>query len=88
MPGMLADSKNLLSKGPLASRGFLIHLAAFVAVNVVLAAINLLLTPNKLWFYWVILGWGLGIVAHGLAEYYSGGRRSRARSRVERARRA
>jgi 2TM domain len=57
--------------------GFKIHFAAYVAVNLLLIAINLLTTPNLLWFYWPLLGWGIGIIAHGAAIYYtSGGRRS------------
>ena len=45
-------------------RGFMIHFAAYLAVNVLLIVINLATTPGKYWFYWPLLGWGLGIVAH------------------------
>lgn len=55
--------------------GFKIHFAAYVGVNLLLLVINLLTTPNLLWFYWPLLGWGIGIVAHGAAVYYTGGRR-------------
>jgi hypothetical protein len=44
--------------------GFYIHLAAFVVVNVLLVAINLLASPEHLWFPWPLLGWGLGILLH------------------------
>lgn len=57
--------------------GFKIHFAAYVAVNLLLVVINLLTTPNELWFFWPLLGWGIGIIAHGAAVYYSGGRRAR-----------
>ena len=57
------------------SLGFKIHFAAYALVNLLLLAINLLTTPNHLWFYWPLVGWGIGIVAHGAAEYYAGGRR-------------
>jgi hypothetical protein len=57
--------------------GFKIHFAAYVAVNLLLIVINLLTTPGEYWFYWPLLGWGIGIVAHGLAVYYGGGRRPR-----------
>jgi hypothetical protein len=66
-------------------RGFQIHFAAYVAVNLLLIVVNLLATPGVYWFYWPLLGWGIGIVAHGAAVYYSGGRRrpaSRPRPRV------
>jgi hypothetical protein len=44
--------------------GFFIHLAAYVAVNALLAGINLTANPDKLWFFWPLLGWGVGVVAH------------------------
>lgn len=44
---------------------FFAHLAVYVAVNVLLVAINLLTAPEHLWFYWPMLGWGFGVVAHG-----------------------
>ena len=45
-------------------RGFMIHFAAYLAVNILLIVINLATTPGKYWFYWPLLGWGLGIVGH------------------------
>jgi hypothetical protein len=65
--------------------GFKIHLAAYVLVNLLLIAINLLTTPNTLWFYWPLIGWGIGIFAHGAAIYYTGNRRV-TRERVARER--
>ena len=55
--------------------GFKIHFAAYVLVNLLLIAINLLTTPNTLWFYWPLIGWGIGILAHGASIYYVGNRR-------------
>ena len=57
-------------------RGFQIHLAAYVAVNLLLIVINLLTTPTVLWFFWPLAGWGIGILAHGAAVYYTTGRYS------------
>jgi two-component system, LytTR family, sensor kinase len=51
----------------------------------VLIAVNLLTTPDKLWFYWPLIGWGIGIIAHGAAIYYTGNRRV-TRERVARER--
>jgi 2TM domain len=47
------------------ARGFAVHLFAYAAVIVLLFIINLTITPKVWWFYWVALGWGLGIIAHG-----------------------
>ncbi len=52
-----------------AVRGFYIHAAQYAAVIPVLAVINLLTSPNKLWFFYPALGWGLGLTFHALAVF-------------------
>ncbi len=47
-----------------ARMGFRIHLLAFLAVNLTLAAIAL--SHGQSWFIWPLLGWGMGLAAHGL----------------------
>ena len=49
--------------------GFRKHLIRYVAVNAILAVINLVLSPHDLWFQWPLFGWGLGLAAHGLSVY-------------------
>lgn len=51
------------------ARILLIHLAAYAVVVAICAGVNLWLSPDKLWFVWVALGWGIGVAAHGLAVY-------------------
>lgn len=51
--------------------GFCIHLAVFVAVNLLLIVINLLTAPYYLWFKWPLLGWGIGLFFHGLGVFAS-----------------
>lgn len=51
------------------TKGFLIHLAAYVAVNAVLIVINLTRDPSDIWFIWPLFGWGIGVGAHGLALF-------------------
>jgi len=46
------------------TRGFTVHLFAYVAVIVLLFIVNLTATPNTWWFYWVALGWGAGVALH------------------------
>lgn len=53
-------------------RAFLIHLAVFVAGIAILAGINLMQAPpegqaREYWFLWALAGWGIGVLAHGLA---------------------
>jgi hypothetical protein len=54
-------------------RGFYIHSTVYVLVNLLLIAINLLTSPSVLWFVWPLLGWGIGLAAHGLAVFGLGG---------------
>jgi hypothetical protein len=54
-------------------RSFSTHAAAYVLVNLLLLALNLLTTPTGLWFYWPLLGWGIGLGAHALTVYVAGG---------------
>ena len=50
-------------------RAFLIHVAFFVVANALLFGINLMITPQKIWAVWPLLGWGLGLFLHGLRVY-------------------
>ncbi|MGL4552510.1 MAG: 2TM domain-containing protein [Gemmataceae bacterium] len=52
-----------------AARGFYIHLANYLIVNALLVVINLLTSPDRLWFYWPVLGWGIGIAFHAAAVF-------------------
>ncbi len=49
--------------------GFYSHIFFYVAVNLVLLAVNHLLSPERQWSRWVLLGWGLGVVLHGLKVF-------------------
>jgi 2TM domain len=48
-------------------RIFILHLAAFVPGVLICAGINLWLTPDTLWFPWVLMGWGIAVATHALA---------------------
>lgn len=41
---------------------FWIHLAIFLVVNAGLITLNLVRSPDKYWFHWVLLGWGAGLL--------------------------
>ena len=45
-------------------RGFYIHLVVYVLVNAFLFLLDITTSPNVLWFYWVLLGWGIGLAVH------------------------
>lgn len=42
-------------------RGFYHHVFVFIIVNIGLLLINILTDPHHLWFYWPLLGWGIGL---------------------------
>ena len=45
-------------------KGFYRNLITYVAVNICLIVINLITSPDSLWFYWVTIFWGISIVLH------------------------
>jgi 2TM domain len=49
-------------------RAFYRHVMIYLVV-VLLAALNLLKDPSHLWFQWGMLGWGIGLLVHGLNVY-------------------
>ena len=49
--------------------GFYIHATVFVLVNLGLVGLNLLVTGGPRWFVFPMLGWGIGLLAHGLATF-------------------
>ena len=53
--------------------GFAIHLAGYLAVNVVLLVINLLTSPGVPWAIWPLLGWGVGVASHGAGVLFGTG---------------
>jgi hypothetical protein len=50
-------------------KGFYGHLTSFILVNIGFLALNLLTSPNELWFFWPTLGWGIGVVIHGMRAF-------------------
>ena len=47
-------------------RGFFVHLVVYIIVNVMLIAINLIYSPQIIWFLYPLIGWGIGISMHYL----------------------
>ena len=50
-------------------KGFYSNLISYLVINVVLAVINLLTSPGRLWFYWVSIFWGIAIVFHAVRVF-------------------
>jgi 2TM domain len=56
-----------------ALKGFYIHLAVFALVLIALLVVNSV-TGGPWWVAWVFLGWGIGVLSHGLAVMGRGSR--------------
>lgn len=50
-------------------KGFYIHLAQYGIVVGVLAILNIFTSPHYFWVVWVALGWGAGVLFHGLRVF-------------------
>ena len=50
-------------------RGFYMHLVTYLLVNAVLVIINLLTSPQSLWFIWPLGGWGIGLILHAFSVF-------------------
>ena len=46
---------------------FRIHVLVYIAVNTLLAVIDYVTGPQSTWFYWPLLGWGIGLFGHAFA---------------------
>ena len=55
-----------------ALKGFYIHTTVFVLVNLALFVINVMVGGGW-WFYWPLLGWGIGLGVHALGVFGFGG---------------
>jgi len=45
-------------------RSFYVHLTVYLLVNLLLFIINITASPDTLWFFWPLLGWGIAVALH------------------------
>jgi|KBSMisStaDraftv2_1062788.scaffolds.fasta_scaffold1482989_2 fatty acid desaturase len=63
------ESKFIKARRQVAAiKGFYIHLFIFVLVMLGLGAINVAV-GRPWWVLWVLLGWGIGVLAHALTVF-------------------
>jgi len=55
-------------------KGFYVHLGVYVTVNLLLFLINMIVSPDLLWFIWPLMGWGIAIVLHAFRVFGPGQR--------------
>ncbi len=46
-------------------KGFYGHLTSYIGVMLFIGFLNLKYSPEHIWFYWPMLGWGIGLFFHG-----------------------
>ena len=50
-------------------KGFYSHLITYVVVNIILFLVDFFTSPGIWWFYWPLLGWGIGLFFHGMGVF-------------------
>jgi hypothetical protein len=50
-------------------KAFYSHLFVYLAVNAGLFLLNIITSPRHLWFFWPLIGWGIGLTIHGLSVF-------------------
>ena len=55
-----------------AIKGFYVHATVYLLVNLGLFAIIALTAFGDWWFYWPLIGWGIGLTAHAVSVFLAG----------------
>ena len=50
-------------------KGFYGNLTSYIVVNIGLMVLNLVTSPEYLWFFWPLFGGGIGVVIHGMVVF-------------------
>lgn len=53
-------------------KSFYANLFSYAIIITFLMILNLITSPKHLWFYWPMLGWGIGVAAHGISVFSIG----------------
>ncbi len=52
-----------------AKKEFYSHLTTFLVMGGFFLTLNLITSPRAMWWYWPMLGWGIGVAMHGLKVF-------------------
>lgn len=68
-----SEEENLVVEHVKEIKGFYSHLINYSVVILGLFIVNFLTSPGYYWVFWAALGWGIGVISHGLSvfEVYS-----------------
>ena len=67
------DAYNEARKKVEEEKKFYYHLGVYLVMNTFFIILNLVTSPDHLWFYWPMLGWGLGLVLQGVRVFTNAG---------------
>lgn len=56
-----------------AEKKFYSHLSVYIVMSIFFIVLNLVTSPDHLWFYWPMLGWGLGLFLQGMRVFTNAG---------------
>jgi hypothetical protein len=51
-------------------KGFYMHLGIFIVFGLAMFAINEIATPDRFWWHWPVLIWGVGLAMHAFAVVF------------------
>ena len=63
------DSYYLAKKRVDKIKGFYGNLISYIIFNIFFFILNMITSPSELWFYWPLLGWGIGVFFHGMKVF-------------------
>jgi hypothetical protein len=50
-------------------KGFYGNLTSYILINLGFLIVNLITSPDHLWFFWPLIGWGVGVIIHGMKVF-------------------
>lgn len=53
-------------------RSFYSHFFIYLLINAFFFVIDMLTSPGRWWFYWPMLGWGIGLFVHFMGVFVIG----------------
>lgn len=60
----MSDNYNEARKKVKEKKGFYKHLSTYMTMGLFFFALNMVTNPWNWWFYWPMMGWGIGLASH------------------------
>lgn len=66
---LLSHKVNTPGKKSIARFGFYAHAAGYTFINVFITLFNILFDPSHIWFYYILISWGVGLLIHAILAF-------------------